>query len=296
MTLGRERASTSKHEPAPPTRASTSNAHLRGPKWIQYLQKDYNASFFKVTNLAERGSTIERHAYAPRPQGLAPPSTTNTLKEMINILRGSKTNKRRPFTDWRPDTTLFVLWFGVNEVYDALEKDKKLPLEAILATYGSSFDRLYALGARHFLIMNTPPVDIIIGPDTFPMKSPKDYVKDLNDGIAGMHKRLLHRHADANFFLFDVNSLWSRVISTPPQFATYADFKNLTNWCTNYAWNSEKLADFQPECGVGREQYFWLDNKHPTHAVQNLTAAMMVEDCFNNPGFRGYCKSNLLPV
>ena len=265
---------------------------LRGPKWIEYLQSSYNASLFKVANFAEAGATIERHAYEPKLQGSPPSRYTNSLKEEINGFRDSKNHiDRRPHTTWKSATTLFATWFGVNEVSFAVENNIHLPYEAIFATYSSSFDRLHALGARNFLIINVPPVDTVIVTNMDHKSSPQAYIKDFNIRLDQMHKKLRRRHKDATYFLFDVHSVWSRVLQAPHDFGHYTDLRNVTGWCPYYAWHSSNLTESYSDCGEARQHFFWLDNKHPTHAVQNLTAAIIAEDCFETSGRRGYCRS-----
>lgn len=43
------------------------------------------------------------------------------------------------------------------------------------------------------------------------------------------------------------------------------------------------------ECGVPHDQYFWLNARHPTYPVHDLTASILTHDCFAASGPQGYC-------
>ena len=242
-----------------------------------------------MTNLAQAGATVERYAYEPKHQGLPPSILTNTLKEEIDTLQGSKYGRGDPFKDWQTNSSLFATWFGVNEVLRSFEKHGVIPFDAVFATYLSSFDRLYTLGARFFLIINIAPIDVVVD-QGMPLKTnAADNIDEFNSRLGAMHKRLLSRHRDAKFFLFDVHSLWTKIMHRPESAEQTAGLKTVDAFCPYYGFHATSVLEHDANCTHRLDEYFWLDHVHATHIVHNATAAAIVHDCFHQEGPHGYC-------
>ncbi|KAL9059270.1 MAG: hypothetical protein Q9162_001307 [Coniocarpon cinnabarinum] len=208
------------------------------------MQSTHNASFFKVTNFAILGATIESHPIEPKQPG-ANMQHARTMREEIDTFVGSENDdNHKPFKDWKPDTSLFATWFGVNEVLDAVRQSISIPYEPIFATYASSLDRLHGIGARNFLLLNVPPLDAIQGPDAI-FGAAADYINEFNARLDKMHETWVGHHPGVKMFLFDVHGLWMRLIRNPEYFAEYGDFQNVIGWCPGYAWHSNDLEDFK---------------------------------------------------
>ena len=100
-------------------------------KWIQYLTVNYNDSKVETYNFAVHGATVDK-SLIDRGSSL---STQVGEKFLPNYGRqgshargdGIKRRSRRrkskgrskevgPLADWEPETTLFSIWFGINDV------------------------------------------------------------------------------------------------------------------------------------------------------------------------------------
>ena len=116
-----------------------------GPKWIQYLKVMYKADQpLRVYNFATTGGVVDRHAYNMRPQGIGASSECVSLKEQVrcwmkNYALPAWRNVERV---WKPDNTLFALWFGVHDILQAMEKDSPVAIDPVFGSYSASFERV----------------------------------------------------------------------------------------------------------------------------------------------------------
>lgn len=211
------------------------------------------------------------------------------MKEAVSLFQGEKYGNQEPFNDWNGNNTIFVTWYGADEIVRSLQKRIQIPFEAVFAAYSSSFDRLYRLGARNFLIINVPPIDIVLNQNYARQIDLADQIREFNGRLINMHHKLLRRHHGATYFFYNVHKLWTQVVQKPESFRMTMSLKNVTGYCEYYATQSTDPNDIHEGCKDGRAEYFWLDNKRPTHAVQRLTAAVMAQDCFGIPQTRTYC-------
>lgn len=111
---------------------------------------------------------VERQAYEPRLQGLSPPSSKVTFREQVDVFQRNfvlpvdglnweaferVANKAK--TQWATDKTLFIAWFGLNDLAQAAVK-KRLPVGPIFASYAASLERV-----RPATIPSETPVSLI---------------------------------------------------------------------------------------------------------------------------------------
>ncbi len=126
-------------------------------RFSNFLASTYNQSTMRVFNFAIAGSVVERHAYEPRLQGIAPSPDSVTFKEQVdNAFRRNYVRKpewvrwqgyapEQNVQTWNGSTTLFATWFGVNDILQAVVKGKQIPIDAIFASYSASFERVHIL-------------------------------------------------------------------------------------------------------------------------------------------------------
>lgn len=119
-----------------------------GPNYLGVLHHDYlPASFF--FNFAEGGAHVG--AYEFNDPDLAPGLSDLTTQVAKFV---AKTSQRRALPAWQPDSSLFVVWLGTNDVYGAfLRKFDTWIFDIILDAYFEQLDKLVAAGAEAFLIM-----------------------------------------------------------------------------------------------------------------------------------------------
>lgn len=222
------------------------------------------------------------------------------MKEQIGLFKGSYTiAKTQPFEDWAANSSLFAMWFGANEILDEVRKERRLPMDAVFATYHGSIERLYALGGRTFLLLNLPPLDAVL---TRPWPGTADPTRDIdtfNAHLSRLASRTRRRHPDTTIFEFDVHALWSAALRKPDAFETTRRLRETRKWCEAYAkgfTTREDKKEMEKEerehdesCAFARDEYFWMDDHRPSHVVQMLTAEILARDCFGREGAVGYC-------
>ena len=207
------------------------------PKWIQYLRSNHTLVF----NLAVSGARIAYNIY----QGFPPESheTANAFRQQLESFHRSyaapapATANR---TAWEPDTTLFALWFGINDVVNSVMKRRAMQLESVLAVYAASIERLYGAGARNFLILNVPPVERIMWtndwcPEDLGEADPVRDIRQFNERVPLLVDEFRGWHADATVFLFDAYASWTRALDSPAAFAETAALKNVAGYCELYS-------------------------------------------------------------
>lgn len=96
-----------------------------------------------------------------------------------------------------------------------------------------------------------------------------------------------------NIFLFDTHALFNAIIADPRQFEQTAKLRETRKPCAAYDLGNgyegtPDLERFDSRCEFQADQYLWADDVHPTYAIQNATAALVVEDCMG-PRRKRFC-------
>ena len=92
-----------------------------------------------------------------------------------------------------------------------------------------------------------------------------------------MISTLGNKYLDANFFLFDMNGLFSSVLDNAAYSDLTAEYVDTTHNCSVYAdiYLGTPLPSMiykSPDCAYAVPQYFWFGGYHPTYPPHNLTA------------------------
>ena len=187
---------------------------------------------------------------------------------------------------------VYALWIGTNDLgVWAFLTDSQIPGK-VLADYTSCvynvFDRLYKQGARHFVLMNTAPLDLapLYANDTlhgvgdnqyWPMKpenhtdiayTMRQYTTSVNDIFkyqTPYEVKVANRYPGAHFALFDTHSLMTDIYMNP---AKYLNGTGVMNG-GEAVWGYENHCDVnQTMCvkqsnGTNADGYFWYDELHP---------------------------------
>jgi len=95
---------------------------------------------------------------------------------------------------------------------------------------------------------------------------------------------------DASFWALDVDAALRRALEDPGAWPQTAGLRNTTDSCAEYHYAETLTWDaFDENCGVRYDEYAWKDPLHPTHVLHNLTAALVVGECFGG-GEGGLCE------
>lgn len=234
-----------------------------------FLTMNYNDSFIQTYNLAYGGATVDNDVFhsvygAPsfRQQLENMFKPTYTLPDTPNELR------------WDPDTTLFMIRFGINDVtIDYLRDDMHLVVSEPITSYFYLAQDLYHLGARNFLFLNLGPVDRNFGRNGGNVENVQrltDNIAEFNKGIAEVKQNLTQMYSDLTAFIFDVHTFLPWLAEDPMRLEASQGLRNTSDICLEYAWGlagptpaSSKFSFEQSSvgCGVPLEQYFWVSTK-----------------------------------
>jgi phospholipase/lecithinase/hemolysin len=135
--------------------------------------------------------------------------------------------------------------------------------------------QLYSVGARNFLFLNVPPISR--APTTTQKGNNASVLeeldtKDFNHHVAAMARRFAHTHRDTTVFHFNTHSTFAAVLDDPAVFTQTAMYKNTTDYCTAYQDGTPAEDTFYPNCSIPVNQYFWLNNIHPTYPMHDAMA------------------------
>ncbi|KAL8904174.1 MAG: hypothetical protein Q9171_007143 [Xanthocarpia ochracea] len=266
-----------------------------GPNFVTYLTTTFNASKLLTYNFAYPGASVDESVVNKKKAITGGNDLVKQVKQ--NFLPGyTRDNKGHhpPKAEWHSSSTLFLFFFGINDNLALWQKSNATALTAaIFESYFEKLSTLYTHGARHFLLLNTPPMEIMprwTGHGTHegaPYTDVKRHqIKSQVDNWNSHFPRLVARfhatHPDANIRTFDLHALFLEMqvslAATNALTAQYASHRieNLTASCGAYGPAGDaKLpsADwFNRKCGVSYPAYFWMNPLHPTWSVHKVVA------------------------
>ncbi|KAI4160366.1 MAG: hypothetical protein LQ342_005777 [Letrouitia transgressa] len=249
-----------------------------GPNFVTYLTTLYNSSTITHHNFAFSGAKVDQKATATNSQG---ESSTNDLVHQIsgpfskfaNPSTSSSSLGAGNTTTWTPSSTLFLSFFGINDVYgdDAYESDDftSTKLDAVFSSYQTSLSALYDSGARNFLVINLPPLDLTpqfnADDDTTKTEAVKTAIEAFNGRVPDLLDQLRGAHGDASWQWYDLHELFERTIEDQGE-AEMAEIGQAA--LTNVRERSPPGG----EGNEGAEGYFWLNEIHPTRVVHQVLA------------------------
>ncbi|KAF1845420.1 carbohydrate esterase family 16 protein [Cucurbitaria berberidis CBS 394.84] len=247
-----------------------------GPNWVGFLTTTYNTSALLTYNLAYGGATVDSALVTPYKP------TVLSLKDQVTtefLPTYASPNASLP---WMPSSSLFAFFIGINDVGNSWWLNNATLYDSIFTVYAGLLDQVYEAGARNFLFLSTPPVNL--APLTL-NKDDNGYAKE-NEGkvILDWNKRLSAlaaafkaKNEGVTVFVHDTWGVFNAVIEDPKSFEQTAGLKNVTGFCKAYANGTPTWYTKDPSCDYPVNEYLWLNDLHPTFPVHNATAASIVE-------------------
>ncbi|KAF2859287.1 carbohydrate esterase family 16 protein [Piedraia hortae CBS 480.64] len=248
---------------------------VNGPTWTSYFVVNYNASVIKAIDVASGGAVVDGDIIPP-----FSPTILSLRNQTEDYFIPHFTGSHRKM-DWDPNTTLFAIWIGINDVIGTLHHPSgaKVLMNA-LAAYAGVVGELYTAGARNFLFFTVPPVDksplaeYYAGSES-KINSLKHYA---NDGILSLARHLVALHSDAWIHIFDVHALWEKVFQDPCTFPETCKLKIFDGFCPLYEKGTSSPDEWKDGCKAPVDEFLWLDWLHPTTGIMNATARMLSEE------------------
>jgi phospholipase/lecithinase/hemolysin len=184
------------------------------------------------------------------------------------------------FFPWTSDDTLFTIFIGINDIGNSYASHNVTLLPIIFNELSSLVDRLYTSGARNFLFLNVPPIDLspltkTAGPTSQALEAAA--IKDWNTRLSSLSTSLAKRHTDATCFIFDTHRVFKRIMEHPCAYPQTCAYRNTTGFCKAYENGTTTVDYFDAACGVSVDEYLWLNSLHPTFRLHEVVAAQIVK-------------------
>ncbi|KAI4115251.1 MAG: hypothetical protein LQ345_004112 [Seirophora villosa] len=313
-------------EPAPSPQHPLGNSNRcktssNGPNFATYLTTTFNASKILTYNFAFPGASVDERATHPELPQTDKDGKKISRNDLVGQIDGAfiphytPNQKEAPKTAWSGDASLFISFFGINDILSSYRAHSTATTDRIMASYAASLDRLYAHGARNFLLLNTPPLPDAPyfktgetasghGDDGLtPSARAEDRrkvapaVADLNSRFPALAAAFQQRHPDATLWYYDTHALFARMMAQPALTLGYTaayglrrPLRELHDSCEFYTKKDPEgkgngyleflgEVDYRDErCEGGSVgEYFWLSALHPTWAVHKVLAGRIVE-------------------
>jgi phospholipase/lecithinase/hemolysin len=205
-----------------------------GPNWVDYLATAYNRSTVLTYNLASGGATVDSALVAP----YAP--TVVSVKEQVRTqflpIYGSETKS----VAWRANDSLFAFFIGINDVGNAWYRDNSTAIyDSIFSVYASLIRDVYGSGARNFLVLNVPPVNLspLITAQNdggYAIEYEGRVIADWNTRLVDMMQSFRTEYPDVNVFVHDTHAVFSKILKNPGSTQQTRELRNVTGYCAAY--------------------------------------------------------------
>ena len=252
------------------------NTAVNGPGWIQQLTEVYNQSKILSYNLAYGGATVDSAIVAPYlPSVISFRQQVN--QEFFPYYVEANTN-----ANWNSYNALFCVFIGINDIGNTwYRSNASAVFGATFQVYAGLLDELYQAGARNFLLLNVPPVNLApftTSQGASAISAEGAAIEGFNNRISNLAYSVEYTYTDSTVFQFDTHSLFNQVLDYPAAYSQTAGYKNTTAFCAAYKNGTPALNTFDPSCGIPVDQYFWLNNLHPTYHIQDVMAQLIAQE------------------
>ena len=263
FNLGRGQPNPSNPLGNPPYPGTTSS---NGPNWVDLITTTWNESYVETYNFAAGGATVDSDLVEP---------FLPTVISMKQQIEDQYLPNYGSSSIWEPETALFGIWIGINDVGNSFAAKNETLNSAIFTVYSDLVDKLYVSGARNFLFLNVPPLErtprtVDEGPES--QTAEKTDIADFNSRLNKLVINLTSTYFDATAVRFDAHALFAQVLDDPSGIPETAGYKNVTDWCQQYMNGTPERDTLVAECGVAVNEYLWLNDLHPTYPIHNATA------------------------
>ncbi|WVF68086.1 hypothetical protein IAT40_002849 [Kwoniella sp. CBS 6097] len=234
-------------------------------KWADYLYAVFHDfHVLQYWNFAKPGATVSRSVLPP---GL---ESYGTYETQIDDFESLFTPSPGPSNvNWQSNDTLFVVFFGINDMRDDLHEGEGLDIpsttQALADSLLVSTRKLYSLGARSFLFLTLPPIQYspkynLPGQIGHDIQHRVDHsVSSYNAFLRTAVRDFDQEHTDANVMLFDLEGYWKLILEYPELFG-------MTD-CARFAMTVDGKRP-----NLGRMGLCYHDNQHISWSSAALIA------------------------
>ena len=205
-----------------------------GPNWVGFLTTTYNASKLLTYNVAYGGATVDADLVKPYTPTVV--SLKNQVQDQYIPTYGKQANSAAP---WTASDSLHAFFIGINDVGNSWWLDNATTLyDSIFKVYGGLLDQVYDTGARNFLFLSVPPVNLApltLQNGDWSIENEGKMIGVWNEKLANMTAAFNARHKNnTTTFIHDTHGLYSAALKDPKAFPQTAGIKNTTSWCKAY--------------------------------------------------------------
>jgi phospholipase/lecithinase/hemolysin len=204
-----------------------------GPNWVGFLTTTYNASTLLTYNMAYGGATVDSTLVTP----YAP--TVISMKDQV-LTEFLPTYGSYPASaPWTSESSLFAFFIGINDVGNSWWLNNNTLYDTIFSTYASLLSDVYTTGARNFLFLSVPPVNLApltLNQDDggYATENEGKVILEWNKRLSAMVEAFQANHSGTTAFVHDTWGLYNAVIEDPGAYEQTAGLKNVTGYCEAY--------------------------------------------------------------
>jgi phospholipase/lecithinase/hemolysin len=125
-----------------------------GPNWVGFLTTTYNQSRILTYNMAYGGATVDSALVTPYA------STVISMKDQVETQYLPIYGPHPATAPWTGDSSLFAFFIGINDVGNSWYLNNATLYDTIFSEYARLLDQVYDTGARNFLFLSVPPVNL----------------------------------------------------------------------------------------------------------------------------------------
>ncbi|KAG8529545.1 uncharacterized protein KY384_006182 [Bacidia gigantensis] len=243
-----------------------------GPRWPMLLTETYNDSAIKTYCFATSGASVDKTI----DNNVVPPDFVEQV-ERIFIPSFVKDNSEE--SSWKPETSLFVVFFGINDnrLLEMMPGSRTSETQRrMLERYSDMLQTLYDNGARNIMIVNVPPM----GRSPSGTNKISRFIATWNQALSEMAITTTRMLRGAKILEFDAFDFFNRGLDDPTVYQQTSHIKITDDRCAAYdeEWKRAVEIDaFDEDCGIALKDYFWWDALHPTPSVQDALAEQIAE-------------------
>jgi hypothetical protein len=107
--------------------------------------------------------------------------------------------------------------------------------DQIFTVYDGLLESVYATGARNFLFLSVPPVNLALANGDYAIENEGKMIETWNAKLKNLTTTFSKRHNNTpKIFIHDTHTLFTNVINNPKSYEQTAGLKNTTGYCTAY--------------------------------------------------------------
>ncbi|KAL3430454.1 GDSL lipase/esterase [Aspergillus tetrazonus] len=275
----------------PPVAPQSNETSTGGRVWPSYVQQYSGVNLY---DYAVSGAVCDSVIANTKRSGIKQDQMSSFLTD--NSYRDNRTGSRALINP--PDETVYAIWIGTNDLgYGGFLTEVQpdgMPLTYFTDCVYEQLDRLHAVGARAFVLMNIAPLDLCpeyarpenggdetgqfwsnkAGYDTNVTRSSekmRQYFTMVNEVFeyrTPFELLLANRYPGSRFAVYDVHALMTDIWENPGNYLNGTVPYNVTSsvyQCGNACSASEV-----------RDSYMWYDELHPSEQTDRIVAREFV--------------------